>query len=382
MERSSGATRGIGHAELVEQMSDLGVEEGGVLVVHTSFRTLRPVAGGPAGLIDALRTAVGPEGTLVMPSWGADGDTVFDPATTPVSPDLGVTADLFWRMPGVQRSTHPMAFAALGPRAATILADPLPRPPHRPESPIGRAHELDARILLLGVGHDANTTIHLAEILAKVPYGVPKHCTILEDGRPRRIDFTENDHCCQRFALVDGWMRSRELQADGRVGYGDARLMRAQDVVAVVRDRLLQHPVVFLHERGSGCAECDAARDSVPERVRAELEARGETVSDDQRTTRLLERDIAATIGDGGHAATVRELALGAARFAEGDDLRRRIVEEVQQYFHDTFVDTTWPTCPLHRRHPLWFDGNAWRCEQDGVAVAALGELGVVRHDR
>jgi aminoglycoside 3-N-acetyltransferase len=263
MDRSRVTTRAIEPAELVDQLRALDLEEGGVLVVHTSFRKVRPVEGGPAGLIEALRIAVGPEGTIVMPSWGGDDDTPFDPTTTPVTPDLGVTADLFWRLPGVLRSSHPMAFAALGLQAATILADPLPRPPHRPESPIGRSHDLDARILLLGVGHDANTTIHLGEILAKVPYGVPKHCTVLEGGRPRRIDFIENDHCCQRFTLVDGWMRSRELQRVGRVGHADARLMRAQDVVRVVTDRLARNPLVFLHESGSGCAECDAARASV-----------------------------------------------------------------------------------------------------------------------
>src|SRR5690606_31764871 len=103
--------------------------------------------------------------------------------------DLGVTAEVFRKLPGVHRSAHPFAFAAFGPHAAQILSDPLPTPPHRLESPIGRAWELDARVLLLGVGHDADTTVHLAEVLAGVPYGVPKHCTVLEGDRPVRVDY-------------------------------------------------------------------------------------------------------------------------------------------------------------------------------------------------
>jgi aminoglycoside N3'-acetyltransferase len=228
-----------------------------------SYRSVRPVAGGPAMVIRALMDALGPEGTLVMPSWGSDDEAPFDPARTPVSSDLGVTAELFRRFPGVRRSNHPFAFAALGPAAAEITGDPLPIPPHRLESPAGRVLERNAQILLLGVGHDANTTVHLAEVLARVPYGVPKHCTVLDGGRAVRVDYRENDHCCQRFALVDEWLRERGLQQEGRVGGADARLMNSRDLVTVVRERLAQDPLIFLHSPESGCAECDEARRSL-----------------------------------------------------------------------------------------------------------------------
>ena len=184
----------------------------------------------------------------------------FDPAATPASPDLGVVADTFWRLPGVRRSDHAHAFAAAGREAARITADPLPLPPHIPESPVGRVHELDGQVLLLGVGHDADTTLHLAELLAGVPYRVPRHCTVLRDGRPVRVDYGENDHCCARFALADGWLRARGLQAEGRVGHTHARLARARDIVAVALEHLARDPLLFLHPPGAGCAECDEAR--------------------------------------------------------------------------------------------------------------------------
>ena len=255
--------------QIAGELRTLGVQPGGVLLVHMSYRAVRPVEGGPGGVIDALRATVGSEGTIVMPSWGDDDDHVFEPATTPVSASLGATADLFWRLPGARRSAHPFAFAALGPRAALITADPLPLPPHRPESPVGRVHELDGQVLLLGVGHGEDTTIHLAELLAQVPYGVPKHATVAVDGRATRIDYEENDHCCLRFAQVDDWMRSRDLQREGRVGHAQARLVRSRDVVAIVRDRLVHDPLIFLHPGESGCVECNEARQSVGRRRRA-----------------------------------------------------------------------------------------------------------------
>ena len=67
---------------MIAQLQMLGVEPGGVLLVHAAFRAVRPVEGGPLGLIGALSDALGPDGTLVMPSWGDDDDTPFDPLTT------------------------------------------------------------------------------------------------------------------------------------------------------------------------------------------------------------------------------------------------------------------------------------------------------------
>jgi aminoglycoside N3'-acetyltransferase len=253
----------VSRAEVVGQLRELGVEDGGVLLVHTSFRATRPVERGPIGLIEALRDALGPNGTLVMPSWSGDDDDPFDPLTTPAPPSLGVVADTFWRLPGVLRSNHSQAFAAAGPEAARITADPLPLPPHIPESPVGRVRDLDGQVLLLGVGHDADTTLHLAELLAGVPYRVPSYCTVLRDGRPVRIDYEENDHCCERFAFADQWLRARGLQAEGRVGHAHARLARARGIVEATLEHLARDPLLFLHPPSAGCAECDRARDSV-----------------------------------------------------------------------------------------------------------------------
>jgi aminoglycoside N3'-acetyltransferase len=253
----------ISRSKLVAQIRELGVQEGAVLVVHTSFRAVRPVEGGPLGLIEALRQALGPDGTLAMPAWTGDDSAPFDPATTQAAEDLGIVADTFWRQPGVVRSSHVNAFAAIGPRAAEINHDAFPLPPHVPESPIGRIYDLDGKVLLLGVGHEANTTLHLAELIANVPYRIPRSVTVFENGQPKQIEYGENDHCCQLFNLADEWLRERRLQSEGLVGHGHARLMRSRDVVAVALEHLSRDPLVFLHPPSAGCEECDEARASV-----------------------------------------------------------------------------------------------------------------------
>jgi len=252
----------ISRDELGAQLRALGVEPGGVLVVHASFSKVAPVDDGPRGLIDALRSVLWPDGTLVMPSMTDDDDQPFDPASSACTA-MGIVADMFWRLPGVLRSDSPHAFAAAGPHAAEITAAHPVDEPHGPNSPVGRACALGGQVLLLGVGHDANTTIHLAELLAGVRYRRAAHATILRNGQPVRIDYGENDCCCERFALVDGWLDAAGTQTRGTVGHAEARLARGRDIVATVTDHLGADELMFLHPPGVD-AQCDEARASLP----------------------------------------------------------------------------------------------------------------------
>lgn len=247
---------------MVEQLREFGVREGGVLLVHTSFKAVRPVEGGPLGLIRALRAALGDTGTLVMPTM-TDGESVFDPRSTPTA-DMGITAELFWRQPGVLRSTHPGgSFAAEGPHAEEICRPQPLSPPHGPDSPVGRVHALGGQVLLLGVTHSEDTTLHLAEALARVPYSVTHPCVVEEAGVVRTVEIAETDHCCRGFRLADGWLRERGLQREGKVGHADARLCDSRNVVRLAVEHLVAEPLVFLCPPEAGCEECDLARASV-----------------------------------------------------------------------------------------------------------------------
>ena len=212
---------------IADDLVSLGVSGDGVLVVHTAFSALGGRVGAPADLIGGLRMAAGPHGTVVMP--------------TPCA-GMGVVADTFWRMPGVIRSDSPHAFAAVGPHAAEITAPHPIDVPHGLDSPVGRAFDLDAEVLLLGIGHDANATVHLAETVAGVRYKI--------------------DHCCANFALLDSWLEDRGHQQRGFIGDAPARLISARDVVATALERLRENELIFLHPRGM-CAECDEARNSM-----------------------------------------------------------------------------------------------------------------------
>lgn len=251
--------------QLVAQLLTLGVQPGGLLVVHTAFSRLsprhQPLDGGPLGLIQALQDALGPDGTLVMPSMSDDDEHPFEPSRTPCE-GMGVVANTFWRLPGVLRSDSPHAFAAIGPLAAEITAPHPPEVPHGLDSPVGRVYTLNGQVLLLGVGHDGNTTIHVAENLAHMRYLQPKYLTLRQNGQPVRLAYEELDHCCENFSKLDDWLETRGLQGRGPVALGQARLMRARDVVEVAMQALQHDETAFLHPPGV-CDDCDAAWDAL-----------------------------------------------------------------------------------------------------------------------
>ncbi|MGH8239588.1 MAG: AAC(3) family N-acetyltransferase [Steroidobacteraceae bacterium] len=250
--------------QIADDLVALGVSGDGVLVVHTAFSSFGGLAGMPADLIAALRMAAGTRGTVVMPSMSDDDEQPFDPQSTPCA-GMGVVADTFWRMPGVSRSNSPHAFAALGPHAAEITAPHPIDVPHGLDSPVGRAYELDAEVLLLGVGHDANTTVHLAENVAGVRYKLPKYATVIRTGQLVRHHYREVDHCCANFALLDSWLEARGHQQRGFIAGAPARLASARDVVSAALDQLRENELIFLHPPAV-CTECDEARASMEQR--------------------------------------------------------------------------------------------------------------------
>ncbi len=240
---------------LVDQLRQLGLPDGAAVVVHTSFKAVGK--GTPEQLIAALLEAIGPEGTLVMPSMSDDDDHPFDPARTPCRA-MGIVADTFWRQPGVRRRNHYGSFAAAGPLAEIICAPHALDDPNHFDGPLGRLAALSGYVLLLGVRHSENTTLHIAENLARVPYRVPKYYT---DLFGQRVDYRETDHCCQGFEQLTEWLGP--LQNDGYVGRAPSRLIRSADLLRVALEHLRHDPCVFLHPRGQ-CTACDLAWSTVP----------------------------------------------------------------------------------------------------------------------
>lgn len=99
------------------------------------------------------------------------------------------------------------------------------------------------------------------------------------------------------------------------------------------------------------------------------------TDTDQDRIVRLLSRDLAATIGPGHEDLAARNASRVRQYVDDPDEYVARVVDDTQQGIHDLRIDTTWPECPRHQRHPLWFHDNAWWCQRDRIRITDLGDL-------
>lgn len=97
-----------------------------------------------------------------------------------------------------------------------------------------------------------------------------------------------------------------------------------------------------------------------------------------ERLVTLVSHDLVATVGPGFENFALAEAARLRLFIETLAEFEQWLVDEVQQRLHDEFLDTTWPACPLHPNHPLWYSEGWWRCPHAG-AIVRLGEITRVR---
>ncbi|MCL7417754.1 MAG: AAC(3) family N-acetyltransferase [Halalkalicoccus sp.] len=248
--------------ELRAGFRGLGLEPESRVVVHSSLSSLGQVEGGAETVVDALLDAVGPDGTVAVPTF-TRYDEPYDPAESPST--TGAVTDALWQRDDAVRSPHPTkSIAAIGPDADALVADHEPSNSLGPESPLHRLLERDGRILLLGVDHTANSALHVAERLANVPYR--DQVAMAEtriDGAVESVE-VNRVHCSRGFDVVRPLADHAGIVARGRIGKADARLLNGDALLSLVVELLAADPGALLCAVPD-CDRCQYARERLDE---------------------------------------------------------------------------------------------------------------------
>jgi len=252
-------------ASLCRDLQAIGIKAGDNLLVHCAFSKLGSPYGGVQALIDALQRTLTEAGTLVMPThtthltepsrwenppapeaWWPDiraGLPAYDAERTPTRA-MGMLAETFRRYPQVVRSNHPHgSFAAWGKEAQSVTAQHKYPGIFGEDSPLARLYERNAKVLLIGVGHGNNTSLHLAEYradFAKVWHteGAP----IIEAGQRRWAEAEELKIDSDDFPSIGAdFAKQTGLEQRGKLGQADTLCMPQRALVDFGVQWMSQH---------------------------------------------------------------------------------------------------------------------------------------------
>lgn len=242
---------------LASELTDLGLPTGATVLIHSSMRQVGRLPHGTATLLQAVRKAISPAGTVVVPTQTAhnsitsriyrnatrgmdaaalsryeDAIVGFDPATSP-SYGMGAFAEYVRQQPGAIRSGHPQAsLAAIGPAAAGLMKVHELDSHLGERSPLAALYATGALTLLLGVGYDACTALHLAEYRLPPPLPMKEYrCYVMAEGQRRRREFAAPDLDDSLFDKMGIELDDQPFVRRGQVGRATARIMPVRDTV-------------------------------------------------------------------------------------------------------------------------------------------------------
>ena len=174
---------------LSRDLLKLGVSDGDGVFVHASMKSIGPSEGGPSVIVQALLQSVGKTGLIGMPGFSTDAyfptglnpdllspgqraeieDAVpgFDVEASPTS-GVGIIAETFRTWSETKRSDHPSLSVCLNGQGAEAYATE-----HSlawglgPKTPFGKLYDHPCmKILLIGVGWNRCSALHMAETIA------------------------------------------------------------------------------------------------------------------------------------------------------------------------------------------------------------------------
>jgi len=245
--------RWVNKGNIKAGLRKLGLKKGDSVGVHSSLKSFGRVEGGADAVIDALLETVGEDGNIVMSTHSANLVEVrrtpeeialgvswlfkissYDPEKTPVR--TGIIPETFRKRKGVIRGSHPSnSVAALGTKAKDLSEG------------WHKLLELDGYILLIGVGLDRCTAMHLAEKRVRFPEHILEKITppkwLIEKYPEGEWEWDFGPY--PDFAKLVKPCLERGIMKTVKVGESTLRLVKLRELIDLYVEYLEKNPDLF-----------------------------------------------------------------------------------------------------------------------------------------
>lgn len=149
------------HQDLLSGFQQIPLTPSRVIIVHSSYKSLGGVEGGAETVIDALQEWVGPEGTVLLPTFNFHSWTenhYFDVVET--NSHMGIIGEMGRLRKTALRTPHPIySFAALGKRKEEFgQAEDIEA--YGPNSAFALFHKLNGMIVSIGLHWNSTFSLH------------------------------------------------------------------------------------------------------------------------------------------------------------------------------------------------------------------------------
>lgn len=240
--------------DLLIQLDALKIDREGTLLVHSSYKSMGEVEGGPDTVLDALSDYM-KEGLLVLPThtWKYinKDNPVFDVKESPSN--VGILTELFRQRKDVIRSEHPThSVAALGKEAAEFTEGEYHfNTACARDSVWGKLVDRHAQILMLGVDLTKCTFIHGIEEWEDVPNRLSDTpellYSVLHSGEKVAIPTYRHTgpDWSERFWKVDDILDEEGAQLKGKLGDAAVRVVDAKRTTELLSELLNKNPNLF-----------------------------------------------------------------------------------------------------------------------------------------
>lgn len=256
---------------LARDLDHAGIAAGQNLIVHSSLRSIGRTENGARTVVDAILSVIGPAGHLMVPTytyslpiWNAEP---FDYYASK-SRVGAITEEVRFR-PDSSRSFHPThSVCVIGPDAEAIIENHLHFTPIGRHSPFDRMLARDARILMLGTFQDTNSSLHLCEVLAGVPYvnvcfnddfDYELGWFFNENRQVEYVEVHEVPGCSRGFRKIEPLLSTAGVMKNVRIGKAESQVLSLRELVPVVQRALATDPTLLLCDIPN-CAICPRRR--------------------------------------------------------------------------------------------------------------------------